>query len=127
MSPTVKQKVKTDKAEVSIIDTNIFYVKYERDVFLEFEDFMQVREIFDEWTKDEEYKVLVEFPEFTSTSKEARELAEEYPIDAVREAIVFSSLAQRIVVRFYLLFNRQNHPVKAFRNLEKAIAWLNEV
>lgn len=121
------QSVKIEKAFITLLDENIFYVQYNQDVFLELSDFEEVRKIFDEWSTFGMLKVLVDFPEFTSASKEARDFAEKYPIDARAEAIVFKSLAQRMLVNFYLRVHRQQHPVKVFRSLEKARMWLNSL
>ncbi|MES2131854.1 MAG: hypothetical protein V4506_05845, partial [Bacteroidota bacterium] len=42
----------------------------------------------------------------------------------IGDALVVSNLAQRILVSFYLKFNKPKKPSKAFDNEEDAMAWL---
>lgn len=121
------QIVKLTNGEVQIIEGDIFYVKFDREILLEIADFKEARELFNEMSADSPMKILVEFLEYTSASREARKYAESIMVDAIAGAIIFNGLAQRILVQAYHLFNSQEHPVKSFTVKEKAIDWLKSI
>src|SRR5690606_18908378 len=113
---SLEHHIDTAKATISLIEEDIYCVVYKKDINLELEDFQQVKKIYKEWSKDFPLRILVDFPEFTSISQEARDFAEKNPTPAIAEAIVYKSLAQRLLVRFYLLVNKQQHPVRTFKS-----------
>lgn len=121
------EKIILKKSTIELLDSSIFYLKYDESVHLELVDFKEARAVFEEYGKTQKYKLLVEFPNYTTVSAEARQMAEKDPIDAVAEAIICSSLAQSILLRFYLLLNKQAHPVKPFKNKAKALNWLRKI
>ena len=43
------------------------------------------------------------------------------------EAFVLNSLAQKLLVRFYINFNVEDHPCASFSSKEKAIAWVKSL
>ncbi len=126
LSRTAPLNTELEKSFISIIEGNIFHILYKTNVFLELEDFKEGRALFEKHAAEQPLKLLVEFPDFTSASAEARSFAEKNPINAVAEAIVYSSLAQGILLRFYLLWNKQAHPVRAFKKRSNAVAWLKK-
>lgn len=68
-------------------------------------------------------KVLVAMDRNSSMEKEAREHLQAQREPAICEAVVFCSLAQRILVNFYFKFNNPSYPSQAFNSIDKAIAW----
>lgn len=122
-----QEKIVLKKSTIEILDASIFYLKYDESVHIELSDFKEARDVFEEFGKTQKHKLLVEFPNYTTVSKEARELAEKDPIDAVAEAIIYKSLAQNILLRFYLLTHKQAHPVRPFKNKRKALDWLRKM
>lgn len=123
--PEYKTTKELDKAIIRYLNTDIFYVCYKEGVYLDVADFKLVRTFWDEALRHSPHKLLVEFPDFNRVSQEARQFAQDYPIDAVAEAIVYSGMVQGVLWRFYLLWNKQQHPVKAFRHQNQAVHWLN--
>lgn len=119
------QLVRITHGTVQVIDDDIIYVKFDRDTLLEVADFKEATKLVEAYTAQTPMKILVEFLEYTSASREARKYADAVMVDAVAGAIVFDGLAQRILVQAYHLFNSQKHPVKSFIVKNKAIEWLN--
>lgn len=117
--------IQISNATIEIIDIDICHVKFAAGIVLELEDFIETRETFEELSRDKQLKGLYEFANYTTATYEARMYAQESVIESIAGAIVFNSLAQRILVRSYYLFNKQSHPVRIFTNREKAIEWLN--
>jgi hypothetical protein len=124
---STQKKIVLKKSTIELLDSSIFYLKYDESVHLELSDFREARDVFEEFGKMQKLKLLVEFPSYTTISTEARQLAENEPIDALAEAIICHSLAQMILLRFYLITHKQEHPVKAFKNKLKALAWLRKI
>jgi len=48
----------------------------------------------------------------------------EYSKIRIAEAFLINSLANRLIVNFYIKFNRPPNPTKVFNNLESALEWL---
>lgn len=123
-----KIKVIQNKNSVAqLIDGDIFYILYKENVLVEVSDFQEAIASYHTLSQGSKLKFLVEFPEFVSFTPEARIWAEENQVDLQAEAVVFKSLAQRIVIRFYSIFRKQHHPIKIFTSHEKALHWLTSL
>jgi len=48
----------------------------------------------------------------------------EYSKIRIAEAFLINSLANRLIVNFYIKFNRPSNPTKVFNHLESALEWL---
>lgn len=114
----------TSKARIEIIHGNIFYLCYQRDVLLELDDFKESYAAFAEISANRKMRVIIDFPQFTSATDEARKFALDTKVEAIAAAFVFKSLAQRILLRAYYLFHKQDHPVKLFTEKTSALNWL---
>ncbi|MGE0567746.1 MAG: hypothetical protein AB7O73_07330 [Bacteroidia bacterium] len=71
-------------------------------------------------------KTLIIMGKYTTISKEAREFraTEIGTIFSSKEAIVISSIAQRILVDFYIKINKPKVPTKLFVSEYEALKWL---
>jgi len=122
-TPTVNY-IKSANATIRMLNEDIFYVLYDEHVVIEVSDFEETSAIYQALSHDKKLKFLVEFPLHTTATPEARKWAEENQVDTSAEAIVFYGLPQRMIIRFYLIFRKQTHPVKTFGNRDKALIWL---
>jgi hypothetical protein len=122
--PSEDQEISQANSTVRIVDGNIFYVHYKKDITIQQSDFEETLASYNKLAKGEKLKFLVVFPEFSSATPEARKFAEDHQADCIAEAIVFRSLAQRILIKFYMMFRKQTHPVKIFTSLDTALTWL---
>ncbi|UKN02314.1 hypothetical protein K6119_02115 [Paracrocinitomix mangrovi] len=120
----VSKETRTTNAYIQLIDEEIFYVLYKTDITIEISDFEETRAVYLKWSEDKPLKFLVEFPTYTTATAAARKWAEDHQVDCIAEAIVFYGLPQRLLIRFYLLFRKQNHPSKIFTYREDAVNWL---
>ncbi|MDQ3048013.1 MAG: hypothetical protein M3R27_10725 [Bacteroidota bacterium] len=71
---------------------------------------------------------LVTFPAFVTISKEARALSasnegNEYTI---ADAMVVTSTAIKLVMNFYISFDKPVRPTRAFNTQDKAVEWLKK-
>jgi hypothetical protein len=69
---------------------------------------------------------LVIIGKYTNVSPEARELAANKELSKNRTSLAFvtDSLAHKLVVNFFIKFNRPSTPTKLFTDEEEAIRWL---
>ena len=116
--------IESETVNVYAINSDTLLFLYKAKTLIELTDLKFVLDHHSALTKEKLYKIVVEFPQFTSLTAEAREYAVAYQLPAIAEAIVIKTLAQRITARFYYMFNAQKHPVKVFTDREKAIEWL---
>jgi hypothetical protein len=122
----ISKRTSTKNATIELINGEIFYVLYKPELLIEVSDFEETRSVYQKMSENGILKFLVEFPKYASATNEARKWAEDHQVDAVAEAIVFNGLAQRILIRFYMNFRKQNHPVRIFDSKENAIDWLSK-
>ena len=69
---------------------------------------------------------LVISGEYSTLTSAARKLLQEQEVPVRKEAYVIASLAQKIILNFYLRFRPNNHPCKAFKTRQEAEDWLKE-
>ena len=117
-------EIQTTNATINLLDGDIFCVLYKPELNIEVSDFEETRNVYEEISQGKPLKFFVEFPPYSSATAEARKWAEEHQVDCIAEAILFHGLAQRLLIKFYLMFRKQSHPVKIFTNKEAAREWL---
>jgi hypothetical protein len=62
--------------------------------------------------------------EYATLTAAARKYLQTHEVPVRKEAFVIASLAQKIILNFYLRFRPNNHPCKAFKTREEAEKWL---
>jgi len=115
------------KSCISLIEPDIIYVHYSDNSVLDTSDLKESFHAYLEISQGQPLKVLSVFGSYTTVTADARKYAENINIQAMAEAIVFMSLAQRLLLRFFQKFRKPTHPIKFFKNTEEAIKWLNSV
>jgi hypothetical protein len=127
MTTTQNETIRTDKAAIYYLSEDVLYFRYDDKCYVEAADLKASHDVCEEQSKNGLLKLIIEFPELTVISADARQFAVESELKAQAEAIVFHTLAQRIIVRFYYLFHRKTHPVKIFTSKEKAFNWISSL
>ena len=117
--------IKNKNSTAQMIEGDIFNIHYKGGINYEIQDFKEGIEAFHTLTKGKPVRVLIEFGKYASGTPEARKFVEENNVTSIAEAVVINSLAQRILVRFYQTFRKQNQPMKIFDSREKALEWLD--
>ncbi|WP_027420054.1 DUF7793 family protein [Crocinitomix catalasitica] len=119
-----KEIVKTNRYSVTIIETDIVHIRFAEAICIEIEDVKATFDIYQELSEAQDRKIMVEFPDHTTITSEAREHGQAAEINADAEAFVITTLAQRILARFFKTFHKKKHPFKIFMNKEEALTWL---
>lgn len=116
--------IRTAKYECYLIDNEIIYFHYFEDAVIDIREIMEGISLHDEFGVDETIYRIIHSDKYATITKEAREFVENYARPAKAEAYVIPGLAQKILFNLYIKFRRRKHPIKAFENLNDAIAWL---
>lgn len=124
----MKEKIILEKIEVCLLEEGIIENYFRGEKMIEPTDIIQLRETNLEISDAKPYTVLVEADDLTSFSKETRELlaSKEFVGITIAKALVFKSLAQRIISNFYLQINKPHIKTRLFNDRKKAIEWLRE-
>ncbi|MBL7889615.1 MAG: hypothetical protein JNL24_08685 [Bacteroidia bacterium] len=91
------------------------------------DDVIENVETFGKLTGGKKAPVLIIGGAFTSVSKEARSFmaTHESLKYSLVEAFLLNSLAQKLLINFYIKFDKPLVPTKVFNNKDEAIAWLS--
>lgn len=125
--PSVKKSIEHRIGTVSL-NGEIYRLNIHEDVDVELQDAVELVEIGTELTKNLHVGALVDASRNFSITNEARKyFAEKTASQQFRAvAIITNSLAQRLIVNFYININRPNVPTKMFSNETDALEWLNK-
>lgn len=85
--------------------------------------------IFNKENGNESYYNIYEFNSFSDVDMEVREWAAARTNNSktIIDAIVISSLSQRILANFYISYHKPTKPTKVFTSIEKAFEWVEEM
>lgn len=120
-----------DKVEFNVLGDGIIENKIKDAVSLEYEDVLKIKETNLSLANGRKYALLISSNPFASISKEARELSasKEFAETTSAKAILTESLAQRMVVNFYISVNKPKIITRMFsvNDREDALKWLKGV
>lgn len=119
--------IETDKFICYLLKEDIFYVEYYADKQCDVAEFVATSDAFKKLGENQPIKILALFPEFTNITADAREYLQNRENVAAAEAIVFNSLAQRMIFNFYRFIRQKKYPVRGFQCKEKALEWLESL
>jgi hypothetical protein len=122
------QEYKFKWGRVFYFEEDILCVEYIGDYIVDEEDVIEFHAIFTKEAEKGKLKLLVLPGQNTSATREAREYSQRTVLNSFGEAIVISSLAQRIISNFYISFkNKAHYPIKMFNSKEEAVKWLRSL
>lgn len=111
-----------------LLEGEIYRLNIREDAEIELQDAVDLITIGTELTQNLHVVALVDASNVFSITAEARkyfaENTEKQQFAAV--AIITNSLAQRLLVNFYININRPNVPTKMFANETDALVWLQK-
>jgi hypothetical protein len=131
MTSTIKiTKELTEFTLVYDENENILYSRIKPNVFFDLELSQKLLTAVEEFIGLKKHKALIEMGEFNSSSDNARKFyAENEYVKKYRiaDAFVLKSLSVRLIINFFIKFNKPFIPTKAFSDIDKAKAWLNSI
>ena len=122
---TLLSRKEFDRIVVSIYEESLVHGYIKPNEFVELPDVLEALEYIQSFGTDKKYMNLFEFGEHGNVSDEVREWAAKSEANqTIADAMVLNSLAQKLVMNFYLKFHKPQSPTKAFRHIEEAMKWL---
>lgn len=113
---------------LQIDDNNIVVVKYKEMVHVDHSDMEYILKTIEEFTKGQPVKRLIVISKNSTITREARALLQEqnhlHRKRIIAEAVVVTSLTQKMATNFYLSFIKDDFPSKFFTDPNKANEWL---
>ena len=118
--------IKNTNSEMRIIHDNILHITYKEDTTLEIADIDELMNQFKLLSPKPE-KVINEYGNFVTISTEARLYAKNISPDLKAVAYIINSLAQRILLRFYIKTFKKSKKAKIFESFEDALTWIKSI
>ncbi len=116
--------------QIELLNANTVKIQYFNNVIIELEDVMEDYKIYDSVTKNKPFKKLILSGRFTNITPEARKYIQEENTRRVQiitaEALVMTSLHQKMFANIYFSILRKAYPLKVFQKEEAALVWLNQ-
>ena len=121
--------IQPKKSKVCLLENNILHIKLKEDSLFDLFDYKEIRLASLRLTQQRQVYNLIQIGDRTIPNKEAREACTKDAANGYikAEAIVISSLGQRILANHMLRQQKHLIPRKVFSNVEQAKAWLREL
>jgi hypothetical protein len=118
-----KNVILNKNSKMQILEGEILHITYNEDVIIEIPD---IKELNDRYNllNPKPQKVIQDFSRFLTISTEARHYASEKSPDLKAIAFVITSLAQRILLRFYIKTWKRDKKTKIFESFNEALDWI---
>lgn len=112
--------------DISITKNKLYYIHIKTGVEITLEKAKEIINSMIELGGNKKLPALIECDFFSMPTREAREFLafKESSPNAIAEAYVIKSPAQKIVGNFYLTFDKPGRKTRMFNDVSKAIAWL---
>jgi len=120
------KEIRNSKSTIRWIGDSIINIEWDRDIEIGDEDVDELVIAFNRLTKGRRVQVLSEYGKFLNIESKTKEYAATKSPDCTALAYVVESLAQRMVIRFYIKLRRTNNPAKVFNSKEEALIWLRK-
>lgn len=125
---TTSTEHKTYVGVFKLITSGIIEICIDDNTNIDVEEVSHIKEMNMKLANGKKYAVLVNSGNFTTITKEARELtaSKEFVKNTIAKALLVHSLAQLIIGRFYIRINKPHIKTHLFKDRDKAIEWLKK-
>jgi hypothetical protein len=119
----------SNKSEVSLLEDNILHIRLKENSLFNLNDYKEIRLASLRLTEKRQVYNIIQIGECTIPNKEAREACTRDAVNGFikAEAIVISSLGQRILANHLLRQQKHIIPRKVFSSLDNAKEWLKNM
>lgn len=115
---------------IAYVQPEIIEVRYKSAVMVTLEDMREILNYIYAFTQNKRVKRLIVITKNSTMELPARLLLQQENKDRkdsiVAEAVVVTSLTQKMTTNFYLKFIKDSYPCKFFTDVDKALDWLNK-
>ena len=122
-------KIKLNKVSIELLAPNIVLVTPNDNCTLEIEDIKKIKETNIQLTKGEKYGVISYTGNNSIVSADARNYLSTKAIEKnkLAAAYVITQLPQRILLNFFIRFNKPSVPTKSFSEKQAALKWVKKL
>ena len=113
--------IETETVFCCVLRGSIFYSYYKPGAIVDIKDTLFIFEQYKKATQNGPLRVLVEMGPHSVLDKPSREFLQEHKVEAICEALPVTSLAQRLILNFYLRIKNHRNPSKVFKSRKSAL------
>lgn len=126
MQPSVIKEIKFNFGVIQLLSNSIVRLEIFDDVLVSLHECRVLNNAIGEINNNQLSRVLMVPNENTNFTSEAREFSasEEGLKFTIADALISKNLAHKILINFYLKFNKPPKPSRVFENEEEAMEWL---
>lgn len=119
-------RIENRSSVITVIDHEIISVFIKPNMEFEISDVDDISDSIEKLREGKEALILVDVSENTTGNSEVREYSASHGAINFAKAIAYvtNSLAQKIVVNFFIILYRKHKPVRMFTSKKEAIDWL---
>jgi hypothetical protein len=124
---SILKTIETSTCYVTIDSNNIATTNYKKDAIVSLEEIKTIEIALFELTQNKLFKNLLKTQSgYTSFETDARKYASNSPItkNIIASAFVLNTLPLKLMVNFYLQFNKPQYLIKVFSDCDVAYLWL---
>jgi len=125
---STENKLFTSSARVSLTEDGILIVKLNQNAEIDVKEVKEQHEAALKLTQGKKYAVLLDARTVLSATPEARAFGAlpEIHKNIIAQAILVTSLANKLMGNFYIKFNKPPVPAQLFKTEKGAMDWLRE-
>lgn len=125
----VIEKIELKNTTISLLADNIFRIQMKENTVVDIDDVKEVQVYKRKLIGNKKHTVLLISPKHGSATREARDYSASAEVNenAVGKAIVLNSLVMRIIVNFFINYNKPPVEHRAFENEKEALEWLRSL
>ena len=118
--------IELETARIQLREDGIMHIHIKEGREMHLNDAIQVIEAVGKLGNKQKYPVLIDCGEFATIDKEVRifSASKKANIYTLAEAIAYHSFAHKLLINFYVDYNKPTIETKVFSNNEEAITWL---
>lgn len=123
----VIEQIELKNATVSLLDRNVIRIKVKEGNLIDIDDVKEIQVAKRKLIGDLKHTVLLISPKHGSATREARDYSasSEVNLNAIAKAVVLNGLVMRIIINFFMNYNRPPVEHRVFENEKEALEWLS--
>lgn len=120
-------EIELNSANISLDRDRVLLIKFKSGADVDIEETKKIMNLSAEMVDKKRFYVLVDARDiFVSVDHKSRKYMAEHEVNKynIAQAMVVNNMPVRMIANFYLRFYKHAYPMKVFKNINKARAWL---
>jgi hypothetical protein len=125
----VIEKIELKNVTVSLLRQNVVRIKVKEGANLDIDDVKEIQIVKKKLVGNTKHTVMLVSPKTGSATREARDYSAstEVNLNAIAKAVVLNGLVMRIIINFFMNYNKPPVEHRMFENEEEALKWLRSL